>query len=233
MVVYDSKNSELVHPYSYHIPILSNTCPSWKEILSLAHPIHLEKNAPLEGYKYNRHDFFYVSNGLVQIQDYLYSGKVSHGLCFAEGSLCNISSSCLQLDYSEVGLYCVKKALVYRFNGNLLQDANFLSNHPQQVMEAFRQLAKNALIHSVYNSFMVNSSPNTKLARFLLAYSFEKKSLTFCLPLKQEEVANLLKMHRVTFLKSMQNFKEEGILTLNKKEITIVNSNALEEIAQD
>ncbi len=224
--------NEFVHPFSYHVPIIANTCNSWKELLFMATPLTLEKNAHVQGFVNDRHDFFFVQKGMLQVKDYFHSGKVSHGICFAEGSLCNVASASLQLDYTELGLYCIKKSLIYRFNGNLLQDFDFMAKYPLQVTEAHKQLAKNILIYSVYNSFMTDSTPKEKIARFLLAYAHEQNSTTFALPLNQEEVAHILKMHRVTFLKCLQAFKEDGLIQLEKRNITLLDIDSLDLISQ-
>ncbi len=220
------KEKNKIDNLAFHFPYIENTCLSWKEVLHLATPINIKKNQNLVDVGDNNINFYYIEEGLFQLKYYSSHGK-SRGInCFGKGSLLCLASAYLQLDNASSDVYCIRNAKAWKFSGKLLSDLEFSKKYPLLINEALKQVSTNLLINITYSTNMLVEPVYERTIYYLLALDKERGSSSTFPKFTQQEMAEMLNMHRVTFVNILQRLKKEGLINIDK-EIKIIRKEEL------
>ncbi len=223
-------NKTTIDKLAFHFPYIENTCPSWKDILHLGSPSLLKKNNNLINVQDNKLNFYFIEQGIFQLKYYSAEGKSRGTICFGKNSLLCLASSYLQLDNTSSDIYCIRNGKIWQFNGKLLSDMNFTKTYPELINEAIQQLSTNLLIHITYATNMLLEPPLKRTVLYLLAYNRERKKNSHLPKFTQQEIAEMLNMHRVTLVNILQKFKKEGLIEFyQQQEIKILDTERLME----
>lgn len=224
-------NKTRIDTLAFHFPYITNTCPSWKNVLSLATPYSIEKNQNLIDIEGDKLNFYFIEDGILQIKYYSSQGKIRGLTCFGKNSLISLATSCLQLDNLTSSVHCIRKGKVWKFDSALLSDIKFMQQYPLLLQEALKQLSANLLIHITYTTNMLLEPAYERTIFYLLALSKEREKNTILPRFTQQEMAEMLNLHRVTFVNALQRLKEEGLIEVQRQqEIKILDIVALKKI---
>lgn len=216
-----------VDKLAFYVPYIEETCPSWKDILHLSVPITVEKNNSLINADEGNFNFYFIEDGIFQIKYYSSQGKSRGITCFGKNTLICLASSYLQLDNTATSVYCIRKGKVWCFDGKLLSDVSFHKEYPTLANEVIKQLSTNLLIHITYTTSMLLEPPYERTIFYLLAMDREREKNSYLPRFTQQEMAEMLNMHRVTLVNILQRLKKEGLIALDQHEIQILNRDAL------
>ncbi|MFI3270765.1 MAG: Crp/Fnr family transcriptional regulator [Pseudomonadota bacterium] len=212
---------------AFHFPYIENTCLAWKNNLDLAVPLSIEKNNSLINAGDGDFNFYFIEDGIFQIKYYSSQGKSRGITCFGKNTLICLASSYLQLDNTATSVYCIRKGKVWRFDGKLLSDVLFHQKYPDLANEVIKQLSTNLLIHITYTTSMLLEPPYERTIFYLLAIDRERQNNSYLPRFTQQEMAEMLNMHRVTLVNILQCLKKDGLIALNQHEIHILDRDAL------
>lgn len=212
---------------AFHFPYIENACPAWQNVLHLAVPITIEKNNSLINVGEEDFSFYFIEEGIFQIKYYSSQGKSRGFTCFGKKTLLCLASSYLQLDNTATSVYCIRKGKAWRFDGKLLSDVTFQKKYPDLINDVVKQLSTNLLIHITYTTSMLLEPPYERTIFYLLAIDKEKSKNVYLPRFTQQEMAEMLNMHRVTFVNILQRLRKKGLISLDHHEINILNKAAL------
>ncbi len=221
-----------VDKLAYHFPYIANICSSWREILHFATPIKIKKDSEFMSSPDKNLNFYLVEYGLFQTKYHSASGNIRSMTCLGENTLLCLAAATMQLTNMGNRLYALKDSKVWKFDGALLNDRNFQLNYPVQYSEAMKQLSVNLLIYTTYSTGMLLDPPRQKVILFLLALKYEKERDSSLPKFTQQQMAEMLSLHRVTFVKILHELKQEGLIDFHqRREIVILDEEKLRELA--
>lgn len=171
--------------------------------------------------------FYYLGAGSLLILHGAANGQVRNLICMHAGSLINLAhvlgSSLTTFIDEECRFYCLTDVTVWKFPGRLLDDRNFVSEHPELVINLMQSLGVRLLL--MHNSVSSAGTGDTavRLARFCFnMYASAQESRVIRLDMALTELANLLGMHRISLFRAIRKLKEAGALrSLTRTEIII------------
>ena len=163
-------------------------------------------------------------------------GSVQNMLYMEPGSLINVADALGRqvTDFRDAGcqFYCFTDVVLWRFEGALLQDEEFVRTHPHLVVNLMTSLGVKLLAMHSSLSYS-NTDALTKICRFCLNMSQASGGATELVPhISQSELANLFGMHRATLLRSIQELKQRGVISeLTRECLRIENMEELRRLA--
>ncbi|MGD9976605.1 MAG: Crp/Fnr family transcriptional regulator [Bacteroidales bacterium] len=110
---------------------------------------------------------------------------------------------------------------------------NFIFKNGSFAYEIILDLCRSELAdYQRYTNMSQKQLPG-RLAEILLCMSYEMfKSNQFDLPLNNSEFADFISTSRESISRQLSEFSREGVISLNKREITILNVDMLQEISR-
>ena len=177
--------------------------------------------------------FYYLGAGRLIILHGAANGQVRNLLCMHAGSLLNLAhvlgSSLTTFIDEECRFYCLTEVTAWRFPGKLLDDREFISQHPDLIINLMQSLGVRLLLMHNTVSSTGNGDTAVRLARFCFnMYASSQGSLAIPLDMPLTELANLLGMHRISLFRAIRRLKDAGALqSLTRGEIVIRDVAAL------
>lgn len=164
-----------------------------------------------------RRDFYYLASGSLAIMYHAPSGRARNMLSLKAGNLFNISLAAGSLFMPDrkasSQFYCLEEARIWRFPGGLLHDEAFIRAYPELISNLLASLGLRLLItHDTLSSVGTNRLP-ARIAEFILQLSRANGDADEFSPgISQEDLANLLGVHRVTLLRALAKMKKSKLL---------------------
>ncbi len=220
--------SNKIDKLAFHFPYIANICPSWAEVLHLAEPLTVKKNKNIINVDKNGLNFYFIESGVFQLKYFSTQGKCRTVMSYGENALFCIPSSYLQIDNTDSSMFCIRDGKIWKFNGKILTDENFIKAYPLLHHEMIQQLSAQLITAVTYATNMLLEPNLERTICFLLAYEIEKQKNNSLPKFTQEEIAEMLNMHRVTFVKILQNLKKENLIEFQQRqEIKLLDIHAL------
>lgn len=217
------------HDISYlWSPWLRPTNSPWKEILHLGVKKRFKKNSIILGNGQPVNDLYYLHAGEIKLSSVSANGEEKPIWYICSG---NIFGEVPYFD--KVDCYSVFTSLtdciIYTFNRQLLTET-IIPQYPHIVMNIFETMAnKLRIVSSQINDLSLNPP---KIRVYKLIYSLALDPNNNIIHNSQQELADLLGIHRVTLNRILVDLKIKGILQedISKKRITLLNPVGLLEL---
>lgn len=175
---------------------------------------------------------YYLAQGSVGIFYTSSCGRERLTLCIEPGCLFNEARTLA--GYNPEGRFvCTSETEVWRFTENLLEDVDFVREYPALISNLLRSMGVKMLIHYTFLADMGTGQHEVHLCRFILSMARKhNNSSTFPCGMTQQEVADLLGIHRATLARALQKLKHTGVISsFNAREVQISNWNLLLSLA--
>ena len=197
----------------------------WEEALHLGTAVIYPKNTviPHERIK----GMYYLAKGAVTISYSSFCGRERSALFIGPGCLFNEART--SSGYEPGGRFtCMEETLVYRFPESILEDMEFIRSHPALIANLLRSMSLKMLIHYSFLTDMGLGSPERLLCRFIvnLSHKFAGEK-SFPAGKTQQEIADLLGMHRITLARAVSHLKQKGVITVFTRKEVHINDYAL------
>ncbi|HJD97647.1 Crp/Fnr family transcriptional regulator [Mailhella massiliensis] len=221
--------------------ILTATIPGingmWAQLLHLAARQEHGRGNYLYLYDDPKHSFYYLERGRITILHGAANGQIQNMLYMQPGTLINVAyalgSSMTSFLDSGCQFYCLTDVTLWKFPGELLHDRQFIRDHPDFVENLMSSMGLKLLL--MHNTLSNSGTGNalTRLCRFCLNMSqADNNALELSPGISQRELANLLGVHRISLLRSIQKLKRDGVLKeLTRDRLIISDLKALRELA--
>ena len=211
---------------AFDIALARNACirdanREWEEVLHLAKHRVYPKNSVIPHHELP--GIYYVAKGIVVISYTSSCGRERKALYIEPGSLFNEARSLTGYDPS--GRFtCIRDVELYAFPADLLLNLEFIRSYPHLIRNLLHTMGAKILIHYSFLADMGVGSRLAHIARFLLGLSAKHGNAEEFKPqVTQQELADLLGIHRATLARSLQQLKQMGVIasfTCNKILIT-------------
>lgn len=202
---------------------------AWEELLHLGSKRCYPKNTiiPHETAK----GIFYLSRGTVELA---YNNSMGHkriALYYGPGTLINEARS---LTGHNLGgtFTCMEAVELYLFNKDLCNE-EFIRKYPHLIHNLLKTMAVKMLLHYCFVTTMGTGSHLSQVCRFILStaavHGYPEQ---FSLNLTQQEVADLIGMHRATLARAIQKLKKMGVVDkFTSSKVHVTDYEQLEDIA--
>lgn len=202
----------------------------WKEVLCLAIRMVFPKHSVIP--HHNCGCMYYLHKGTVVITYSSAGGQDRIALYIEPESLFNEARSLS--GYEPGGEFrCIEDTILYRFPPDILSQ-DFIRTYPHLVQNLLQSMGGKMLIHYSFLADMGTGRHVTHVARFIVSLSQrnENKSI-FPSGVTQQEVADLLGVHRTTLARAIQQLKLLGVIeTFTAREVRISNYLLLRRMAE-
>ena len=202
----------------------------WEEVLHLAVCINYPKDAIIPHQKAK--SMFYLRKGSVVISYCSSCGRERLALYIQPGCLFNEARTVS--GYEPGGQFiCTQDVELYKFPEKILEDAAFIRTYPHLVSNLFRSMGIKMLIHYSFLAVMGMGSHVVHLCRFILSLARNNaESKIFPSGMTQQEVADLMGVHRATLARAVQHLKRIGVITsFTRRRVCIRNWDLLVQLA--
>ncbi len=203
----------------------------WEEVLHLATRRSYPKNAVIPHHEFP--GIYYVATGVVLISYISSCGRERNTLYIEAGTLFNEARSLT--GYEPGGRFtCLQDVELYSFPEDLLSDLDFIRAYPHLILSLMRSMGGKMLIHYSFLADMGTGSHLAHIARFLLGLSAKHgNAAQFRSGVTQQELADLLGIHRATLARSLRQLKEMGILdSFTNRDTRIADMRRLAQLAE-
>ncbi|MDO0822732.1 Crp/Fnr family transcriptional regulator [Desulfosporosinus nitroreducens] len=216
------ENNEIWYLWS---PWLKATNSPWEEVLHLGVKKRFKKNSIILGNGQPVNDLFYLHTGEIKLSSVNSNGEekpvwyISRGNIFGEVPYFD-KAHCYSIFTS------VTDSVVYLFNRQVLTKT-IIPQYPDIVLNIFNTMAsKMRILASQVNDLSLNSP---KMRVYKMIYSLVSDPINNVIYSSQQELANLLSIHRVTLNRILVDLKNSGIIQedISKKRITLINAEEL------
>ena len=189
---------------------IRNANLEWEVVLHRAVRRSYPKNAVIPHHEFP--GIYYVAKGVVLISYFSSCGHERKTLYIESGTLFNEARSLI--GYDPGGRFtCIRDVELYCFPEDLLTDLDFIRSYPHLILNLMRSMSGKILIHYSFLTDMGTGSRLAHIARFLLGLSAKHgHSAQFKAGVTQQELADLLGIHRATLVRSLQQLKKMGIV---------------------
>lgn len=204
--------------------------PCWEEVLHLATRRVFEKDAVIPHTRWR--GMYYIARGAVALSYIAACGRERLTLWVGPGCLFNEARTVSSYEPGVV-FQCLEPTEIWRFPEDILQDEDFLSAHPRQVASLLHSMGIKILIHYTFLADMGTGSRESHVCRFILNLSRQNgNALRFPCPMRQQDVAALLGIHRATLARILRQLRDKGVIgAFSCKEVVIHDPRQLEELA--
>jgi len=224
------KSSETKEQQLAQIGHISELNRVWEEVLPLASKRAFPKGSVIPHNK--GAGMYYLESGSVTISYFSSCGRERLALCINPGCLFNEART-LSGYNPEARFLCISDSVLYSFSLDTLESPDFIRTYPHLISNLLRSMGIKMLIHYTFLAGMGTGEPTIHLCRFILNLFRQNNNRTsFPCGMTQQEVANLLGIHRVTLARAIAELKELGVIAqFTRKEVHISNVDLLTHMA--
>ena len=216
-----------VLPCAGHIEDLNR---AWESVLHLGKRVAYARNAVIPHQQSTC--MYYLAQGTVVISYTSPCGRERLALYIKPGCIFNEARSVS--GYEPGGRFvCLTDVEVYGFPQKILENVDFICRYPALISNLIRSMGLKMLVHYSFLAGMGLGAPVAHLCNFILQLARKNKSMaTFPCGMTQQEVADLLGVHRTTLARAIRQLKELGIIsTFTHKTIHVNNFSMLTKLA--
>ncbi|MCR6544924.1 Crp/Fnr family transcriptional regulator [Dehalobacterium formicoaceticum] len=203
------QDSEILYLWS---PWLDTSNTPWEEILDLGRKRHYKKNSIILGQGQTVSELCYLHTGEIKLSSTSASGNEKPIWYIKAG---NVFGEVPFFDHGIMNSYfiCTEDCSVYFFSKEVLMETIF-PKYPHIVMNIFETMAKKLrLMSSQINDLSLNP-PKLRVYKMIYASLSHNETAH----ISQQELADLLGMHRITLNRIISDLKNDGIIQKNENE---------------
>ena len=217
-------------PIDYNNARISGLNKEWEELLHLGSRLSYRKNTiiPHETAK----GIFYLTKGTIELSYNNISGHKRIALYYGPGTLVNEARSLTGHNLSGT-FTCMEDVELYQFKESLCSQ-DFIRTYPHLIQNLLKTMAVKMLLHYCFVTAMGTGSHLSLVCRFILSSATTHGfPLRFRLGMTQQDVADLIGMHRGTLARALRKLKQMGIIEkFTSSVVQISDYAALEKLAQ-
>jgi CRP-like cAMP-binding protein len=117
-----------------------------------------------------------------------------------------------------INIYCTEGCVLYHVTKSGIEE---LLKHREFVMRYVQSLSENSQGMNQKIAMYTRKSLRDNLTDYLRALSVEQKSDTISLPITKKQLADYFGVQRPSLFRELKRMKDEGIIEIAKKEITL------------
>lgn len=185
--------------------------------------------------QHNRlHGIFWIKKGRVCLSYFSDEGKEIKALYYNKNAIFNEART-FSSSNPDCTFICVEDCELYFFPREFFCEENFISSFPHIVQNLLSTMAEKILIHYYTLTSLRVDSDVVNVSKFILQlYREHGNKLTFNIVYNQQDIADILGVHRTTVARAIRKLKEEGILTkIARYEVIIKDIEMLKKISRD
>lgn len=202
----------------------------WQSLLHLGKKIFFVKGTVIHHSKYR--GIFYIKYGRVCLSYFSSSGKEVKALYYNSNSIFNEARTFSVLD-PECTFLCIEDCNLYFFPRDLFNDPRFFAEHPQILQNLLSTMGRKILLHYYALTSLRADTDIVNVSKFILhLYREHGRKLAFRVNYNQQDIADILGVHRTTVARAIKKLREDGILVrASRYEIVINDIELLKKIA--
>lgn len=178
-------------------------------------------------------DFYYIEKGRLLITYTSQNGRERPILTLGHGNIFNASTALTGFDNPDSQYLCLDDTVLWRFPGSLLKSPDFVRQYPELIINLMQSLGnRNLQMHETL-SYTGPDIALVQLARWLARAAEDHAALSFRPGLTQQELADMLGIHRATLVRCIHALREQGIINrFTKNILDITDAEALRRLAE-
>ena len=209
----------------------SNTV--WATILHLAARHAYPAGYPLDLIGAALTDFYYIEKGRLLITYTSQNGRERPILTIEHGNIFNASTALTGFDNPDSQYLCLDDTILWRFPGSLLTSPDFVRQYPELIINLMQSLGNKTLQMHQTLSYTGPDTELVQLARWLSRAADDHGALSFRPNLTQQDLANMLGIHRATLVRCIHTLRKQGIVRrFSRNALDIIDPNALHRLAE-
>jgi len=182
----------------------------WDTILHLGERLVFPAGTIITHNKYK--GIFFIKKGVVCLSYFSNNGKEIKALYYNRKSIFNEARTFSEMNY-ECSFVCVKECELYFFKKEIFHNNEFIKKYPYIVQNLLKTLSDKVLIHYYALTGLRADNDVTNVSRFILdLYVKNGKVNTFKIAYNQQDIADMLGVHRTTVARTIRFLKESGAL---------------------
>lgn len=211
---------------------VSNLNHIWEKATHLATPLSYPKNAIIPHSE--QQGVYFIQEGAVVLSYIAPGGRERISLSYGKSSIFNEARAFADNDV--LGFFtCTTDTSLFFFPKDLLLHPSFIQEYPDLIKNLLSSMGSKILLHYVYLSEMGTGSGLSHLCRFIVSLSVENGGRhVFPAKRTQQEVCNILGIHRATLARMIKKLKEMGVISsFKERNVTIEDYDLLVELSLD
>ena len=211
-----------------HIATLNSP---WEEVLHLAIRMDCPKGTVIPHLRVA--GMYYLASGSVTISYFSSCGRERLALYIHPRCLFNEARTVSGFEPGGRFL-CTSDSVLYRFPEKILESHDFILQYPHLIVNIIKSMGIKMLIHYTFLAGMGTGDHVVHLCRFIYSlFQQNSEKTTFPCSMTQQEVANLLGIHKATLLRAVAQLKRLGVIRhFTHKAVHITNAELLKSIAR-
>lgn len=204
----------------------------WQSIAHLGQKFSLPAGTIVRHNQYR--GVFYIHKGRVCLSYFSGTGKEVKALYYNQNAIFNEARTFSVLN-PECTFVCVEDCELYFFSREIFKDLNFIKSYPHVVQNLLSTMGEKILLHYYALTSLRADTDIVNVSKFILQlYREHGKKLSFKIAYSQQDIADILGVHRTTVARAIRKLKEDGILVrVSRYEIVINDLDGLKKYAHD
>ena len=203
----------------------------WQSIVHLGKKFSLPAGTIIRHNQY--HGVFYIRKGRVCISYFSKKGKEIKALYYDAGSIFNEARTFSILN-PEGAFTCIEDCELYFFSRDMFKSTEFIKKYPQIIQNLLSTMGEKILIHYYTLTNLRAETDLINVAKFIYQLYEENKELRFKIAYNQQDIADILGVHRTTVARSLKTLKEYNIIqSCSHYEVVISDAGRLKILAED
>ena len=130
---------------------------------------------------------------------------------------------------------CVEDCELCFFSREIFKGTDFIRSYPHIIQNLLSTMGEKMLLHYYALTSLRADTDIVNVSRFILQlYREHGKKLTFNIAYSQQDIADILGVHRTTVARAIRKLKEDDILVrMSRYEIVISDLDGLKKVAHD
>lgn len=204
----------------------------WQTITHLGQKLFFPAGTVVRHNQYR--GIFYIQSGRVCLSYFSSTGKEVKALYYNKNTIFNEARTFSALNPA-CTFVCVEDSELYFFEKSIFKDVHFILSHPQVVQNLLSTMGEKILLHYYALTSLRADTDIIHLSKFILQLYHENGGRPhFRMAYSQQDIADILGVHRTTVARAIRKLREDGILgRMSRYEVAINNVARLKEIARD
>ena len=177
---------------------------------------------------------FYIQKGRVCLSYFSGKGKEVKALYYNQNAIFNEARTFSVLN-PDCTFVCVEDCELCFFSREIFKGTDFIRSYPHIIQNLLSTMGEKMLLHYYALTSLRADTDIVNVSRFILQlYREHGKKLTFNIAYSQQDIADILGVHRTTVARAIRKLKEDDILVrMSRYEIVISDLDGLKKVAHD
>lgn len=204
----------------------------WQTIAHLGQKISFPAGTIIRHNQYR--GIFYIEKGRVCLSYFSGKGKEVKALYYNQNAIFNEARTFSVLN-PDCTFVCVEDCELCFFSREIFKGTDFIRSYPHIIQNLLSTMGEKMLLHYYALTSLRADTDIVNVSRFILRlYCEHGKKLTFNIAYSQQDIADILGVHRTTVARAIRKLKEDDILIrMSRYEIVINDLDGLKKVAHD